>query len=64
VTLSPEEARKDRLRTLTIIGLVFIATVLFGTWYFYQQGQRKADDFGDCIDRGHAVDYCDRVWQR
>jgi hypothetical protein len=58
VTLSPEVARKDRARTLTIIGLVFIAAVLFGTWYFYQQGQREAGDFNRCIDAGLSYDYC------
>lgn len=58
MTLSPEEARKDRARTLTIIGILFIAVVLFGTWQFYQQGQREADDFNRCIAAGRSYQYC------
>lgn len=53
---TPDDARKDRARTLTIIGLVFIATVLAGTWYFSQQGQRAGDDFVYCIEHTEGID--------
>lgn len=54
----PSEARKDRLRTLTILGILFIAVILGLCWYWYQQSERQSDRFSDCMDRGHSLEYC------